>query len=428
MRFKKQTTLRVAVEHWEPHVIVQEHEGIVTISGPMAHLLTVLSRAINFKYTLVRPPDGAWGAPDSNGVWNGMIGMVKRNEADLALGPFGLTGSRAAVAEFSQPIIIDYYRILVKRGSAKPDPWSFLNPLRPTVWLGFLLSFLLVCVGLAVGVFLGWERKRWSSSRKLSLTFVYSWEQFANMCQQRTLRNPSDISLRMVVCVWLLALLVILRSYSGALTSLLAVRQIPVKIDTLRDLIDAKEYGLIFETSTAMSVYMKEAKSGIFAELEKVNKKGRSQFLISSLLFNAAFTLVRSKNYALLVEETTIKKIISDDFSSKGRCDFYMAKETYFPLIFCIIAHKGLPIMPAVNFWIQALVENNLYNEWIGRELQNATTCLKAPTTITVNEPYNMKGLWGVFTMLFTGLCASTIMFLYERVAHCCPTHQHSHW
>ena len=30
--------------------------------------------------------DGAWGALDDEGHWSGMVGMVKRNEVDFALG------------------------------------------------------------------------------------------------------------------------------------------------------------------------------------------------------------------------------------------------------------------------------------------------------------------------------------------------------
>lgn len=54
----------------------------------LSHFLSLLSptpspppRASPFplSYTLVRPPDGAWGIPTEAGDWNGMIGMVKRN-------------------------------------------------------------------------------------------------------------------------------------------------------------------------------------------------------------------------------------------------------------------------------------------------------------------------------------------------------------
>jgi hypothetical protein len=41
---------------------------------------------MNFTYTIVRPLDGKWGIGDESGIWNGMIGMVKRKEVDFALG------------------------------------------------------------------------------------------------------------------------------------------------------------------------------------------------------------------------------------------------------------------------------------------------------------------------------------------------------
>ena len=31
-----------------------------------------------FSYTLVEPPDGQYGAPEDNGTWNGMVGMLMR--------------------------------------------------------------------------------------------------------------------------------------------------------------------------------------------------------------------------------------------------------------------------------------------------------------------------------------------------------------
>ncbi len=52
----------------------------------MWELLKYLEAHINFTYTMVRPPDGKWGMGDEHGDWNGMLGMVHRNEVDFALG------------------------------------------------------------------------------------------------------------------------------------------------------------------------------------------------------------------------------------------------------------------------------------------------------------------------------------------------------
>ena len=41
---------------------------------------------MNFTYTLIQPPDGAYGSIQSDGSWNGMINLVHTQEADIAPG------------------------------------------------------------------------------------------------------------------------------------------------------------------------------------------------------------------------------------------------------------------------------------------------------------------------------------------------------
>ncbi|KAK3878145.1 hypothetical protein Pcinc_017206 [Petrolisthes cinctipes] len=334
--------------------------------------------------------------------------MVKRNEADIALGPFGLTATRAEVVHFSQPIMIDYYRILVKRGRPKANPWGFLFPLAPYVWLGLGLTFSLSCVALIFSSLASYDPR---TTSRVKIVLMSCWDQFSVLMNQTLDQVPEGWTSRVVVGLWLMAVMVILRSYSGALTSLLAVRNIPIRINSLRDLVNAKEYNLIFEASTALSAYMQEAKGNIYAELEQANRDGRSQFRKPYELFLDAYTVVRTEDYALLVEETTVRKVMSDDFSTQGRCDYFMARETYFPLIFCMIGRFGLHLMPFINFKIQSVVEHDLYSTWLGEELTNMTACLRAPTSITVNEPYNMRGIWGVFILLTGGLIMSLVAF-----------------
>ena len=80
-------SLRMAAENWAPWCTISEGaEGEVLYTGIMANILYHLQEALNFTTTLVRPPDGAWGAVDADGNWGGMVGLVKRNEADFGLG------------------------------------------------------------------------------------------------------------------------------------------------------------------------------------------------------------------------------------------------------------------------------------------------------------------------------------------------------
>ena len=89
-------SLRMAAENWDPWLTISEggerDDGLVVYSGIMANILEYLQGALNFTTVLVRPPDGAWGAPansdDLDGDWGGMVGLVKRNEADFGLGMY----------------------------------------------------------------------------------------------------------------------------------------------------------------------------------------------------------------------------------------------------------------------------------------------------------------------------------------------------
>ena len=83
-------SLRMAAENWDPWLTITEGGGQVAYSGIMASILEYLQGALNFTTVLVRPPDGAWGAPANSsnlqGEWGGMVGLLKRNEADFGLG------------------------------------------------------------------------------------------------------------------------------------------------------------------------------------------------------------------------------------------------------------------------------------------------------------------------------------------------------
>ena len=81
--------LTIAAEHWPPFFTISGEKKNLIFSGVMSLVLDYLQTAMNFTSTIVQPPDGTWGAlDDKTGRWGGMVGMVRRNEVDFALGEF----------------------------------------------------------------------------------------------------------------------------------------------------------------------------------------------------------------------------------------------------------------------------------------------------------------------------------------------------
>lgn len=53
----------------------------------------------------IMPADRAWGSLAHNGSWNGMMGMIVRGEAEIAVAEFTMTALRAEAVDFTVPLI-----------------------------------------------------------------------------------------------------------------------------------------------------------------------------------------------------------------------------------------------------------------------------------------------------------------------------------
>ncbi|XP_069171937.1 glutamate receptor U1-like [Procambarus clarkii] len=149
-RFAQRPTLKVAAEICPMLTLVTQEESeprqaeMITFSGPLADLVTYLAKTLNFSYIYLRPPDGSWGLKREDGTWSGMLGMVITQEVDMAVGPFGVSGVRAEVVDFTKPILIDYSKILGARGRSEVNPWGFLFPLEPLVWAAIVAALVVL--------------------------------------------------------------------------------------------------------------------------------------------------------------------------------------------------------------------------------------------------------------------------------------------
>ncbi|XP_069168768.1 glutamate receptor ionotropic, kainate 5-like isoform X2 [Procambarus clarkii] len=109
-------------------------------------MMDYLSQGLNFTYKYVIPADGSFGSKQDDGSWSGMVGMVSREEAEFAVGLFGMTESRTEVIDFTWPVTIQYSMIMGARGRPVVDPWGFVLPLEPLVWAAILTALLVLPV------------------------------------------------------------------------------------------------------------------------------------------------------------------------------------------------------------------------------------------------------------------------------------------
>jgi len=85
-------------------------------------LLNKLSKKINFTYTLALSPDGQFGnyiLRNKSGVykkeWNGLIGELVSERADMIVAPLTINPERAEFIDFSKPFKYQGITILEKK-------------------------------------------------------------------------------------------------------------------------------------------------------------------------------------------------------------------------------------------------------------------------------------------------------------------------
>ncbi|KAG8180275.1 hypothetical protein JTE90_013528 [Oedothorax gibbosus] len=84
-----------------------EYSRLELSGGWEGLFLRDLLQGLGLEYRVVMPADRNYGFLLPNGTWTGLIGMVHRGEADLALGALVITENRLRYVDFSVPYNIN---------------------------------------------------------------------------------------------------------------------------------------------------------------------------------------------------------------------------------------------------------------------------------------------------------------------------------
>ncbi|XP_066984757.1 probable glutamate receptor [Macrobrachium rosenbergii] len=406
--------LMAAGEEYPPHCKLQEIPATNTtperleFSGPMLITLEILARSMNFTYSMVRPPDRSWGYQEPDGSWVGMVGMVLRKEVDMALGPFGINPLRKSVVDFTRTMLVDYVRIAAKQGKSEVDPWGFIMPLTPSVWAGVLVSLTVIMAIVAILSHLVPLEEDSSEQDNLAYIRVF--------LGQDVFITSGPWWTRFMIFTWMLATLILTRSYGGNLMSLLAVRYIPQPLQSLRKVLDDPSIIMVWEGNTEYTQYIMSVTSGIFHEVAESEKRGRMEYTTGSDYGITLENLVAKGDHVLIIEDLSLRMLLAEHFSKSGTCEFYMSSELFLPSAMAMITQKNSPIGPAMDERIKALTESGLYTYWINNAVPNSTSCSNPPSRITVESTLKIANIWGMFVMLGGGFLVSGVALGLEMI------------
>ncbi|XP_050692940.1 glutamate receptor ionotropic, delta-2-like [Eriocheir sinensis] len=347
-------------------------------------------------YELLRPEDRVWGGPNATGYWNGLLGLLQRQEVELAVGPFGVTNQRETVCDFSDAFYSENNAILMVRPTLQHDMAGFAKPFTKEVWLLTLLS--LVTVVLVLAWVASTEARLYGTESRDTLGKAAFWS-FSAFTQEGDAWLPRHNAGRVLVTTWLLASLVFMSCYGGILTAMLTVPRVTIPIDSLADLVTQDDLPWRLEAGSMMFQYFQEAKDGV----------KRDVFIGSSGTFQdcwAARQDIASGQYAAICDRTTMKKAMSWDFSTSSKCHLYISRENVYSNILIAMAFRiNSTYREMANNVIHAVKEAGILDRWLGDQITNTSQCLRPPSADRSEglSPLNIDDMAGCFLVLAGG-------------------------
>ncbi|XP_063885580.1 glutamate receptor 1-like [Scylla paramamosain] len=326
--------------------------------GQMSDVVKYFAARMNFTTTYVLSPERTFGSRMADGSWTGMIGMVVREEADFSPGPFAFSHVRYEAVDYTYALFHASVKILSGLTGLETDPWGFLLPLTPLVWavtLAALLGVLLIlklfpsCLPGRSLLRGGWTANTYNPVRVLLQQGEASGTALDPSCRMlprvlkvsmfsesssRALMKTNSASLtpnadvvwpaewwwweRLVLELWMLTSLVLTKSYAGNLMSLLAVRYVPQPFQTLRDVLDHPSVVMIWQKYSSYEQLVRDATFGEMREVAGLEKEGRLEFHTQARYKESLDTLVRAGGHVLLDAESSLKTLVTSDFTEKG--------------------------------------------------------------------------------------------------------------
>ncbi|KAL0117227.1 hypothetical protein PUN28_010223 [Cardiocondyla obscurior] len=309
----------VLISLTNPYGMLKESTDVITgndrYEGFAIDIIQEMSKILKFNYTF--EVENVYGAfNNQTKKWNGMIGKIIDDKADLAITDLTITSEREQAVDFTSPFMNLGISILYRKPTKAPPSFlSFLGPFSNGVWLMLIAAYIIVSTLL---FFIGklspaeWKNPYPCIKEPKVLRTPYTLKDTPFFIIGAILKAPTGfaavgVSTRALAVAWWFFALIILNTYIANLAAALSTKSVVWSFKKAEDLAyqqkikyGAKENGstyTFFRDSThepykIMFKYMKKhAKEVIMVD----NKKG--------------VTKVQNDDYAFFMESSSIEYV-----------------------------------------------------------------------------------------------------------------------
>ncbi|XP_015751874.1 PREDICTED: glutamate receptor ionotropic, kainate 3-like [Acropora digitifera] len=401
---------RVAVLKEAPFVMaVKEKDGSISYEGYCIDLLNKLAENLHFSYEIHTTQDEVYGTELPNGSWNGLIGELINQRADIAVADITITERREKVVDFTIPYMFTTQDVIIKTSSFEEtvDLLQFMDPFHSEVWFAKLVALLVVSVAVFILNYFspfGYKDDNNPGTSQEFSFFNSVWFSLACMLQQGAENQPRNLSGRILTgCYWF-CILIWISTYTANLAAFLTVKNAHQPISSLEDLAESSYQLLVLNSSSTYE----ELKNSNLETLRRVWRRVKKDDIVSTT--SLAIQKVREKKDFAFIHDGPVLQYAA----SRQPCDLTIIAGLTIPKGLALALQENDRHTNAFTLAILQLQESlfltNLKRKW----WETTNACPKEPNTKLSSKRIDLKSLLGVYVVLGAGLLLAFLTLIAE--------------
>ncbi|XP_066939755.1 probable glutamate receptor [Macrobrachium rosenbergii] len=392
--------LRCTTLQEEPFIVlVREKDGSQQVSGIVGSIFTHLQAIMNFTSTCYEVEDGAYGSLE-DGQWNGLIGEVYNDEADIAVASIDVTKKRSLAVDF--PIGVGYskYIMYMKR----PSNSDYM-------WRAYTKQFSLL-VWIVTAVFILWVTILFYLNLKISQfpsPLVFSEASFTIIgfiLGQGTSIPLERTAIRLIALTTLMTQVLLLVHYTSDLMSGLTAGPPLPRVSNLLDVASSSDLQLGYLKHISIDEYLRDSSIDAYRKIwEGIHE--RKLVDLASTNEDGFRRVLDNKNYVYMTADRAFLYRYSQE------CRVYLLPNANFPTQFTLALKKSSPLTPVFQKVLLKMLSSGLIDKWERDFTPTLADCNTLETSAielpAVSVPLLLLGM---------GMVASLVIIASEIIVH----------
>ena len=240
------------------------------------------------------------------------------------LGPFAQTSNVNDAVDFSVPITNSYLSVVLP---LKYDSkmWFIFYPLEYEVWLFLMISVPIYLLAMAFANYIFYGNADLHFLTGFILRSVLSDHNGGP-------GRPTKIYEELLMITWILSMFVLVSSYAGNLTAILAKPRLGYPIRTLEGLLDQSEIPWVIEKDGQAASLLKSSPSGSLLKQLYDGATFMSRRTTQEMMLNGCYSneIKQKGEHGAVCFSSDISVLMLNDYSKTGRCNYYVIEDKFF--------------------------------------------------------------------------------------------------